>query len=32
MQPDERLLRWEKYTLYVDKVIPEPCLMPYMAR
>lgn len=25
MQSNERLTRWEKHTLYVDKVIPEPC-------
>ena len=30
MQSDERLVRWEKHTLYVDNVIPdsESCLNP----
>lgn len=27
MQNDERLIRWEKYTLYVGKAIPESCLL-----
>jgi hypothetical protein len=31
MQSDERLTRWEKYTLYVDEVIPESRLIPSMA-
>jgi hypothetical protein len=27
MQSDERLIRWENYTLYVDQVISESCLI-----
>ena len=30
MEDDERLIRWEKSTLYDDKVIPESYLMPGM--
>ena len=34
MQSDERMIRWEKFTLYVeaDEVIPEPYLIPSMTR
>ena len=28
MQTDERRIRWEKYTLYVDESFLEPCLIP----
>jgi hypothetical protein len=27
MQNDERLIRWEKYALYVNKAIPESYLI-----
>ena len=31
MQSDERMIRWEKYTLYVNEVIPESYLIPSMS-
>ncbi len=30
MQSDERLIRWEKHTLYVEEVTPESCLISSM--